>query len=50
MDGRKLVRVNDVRIAILSNGTYMVAVDVGLAGFFPQTGRCQAGDAVPETF
>ena len=38
MDGRKLVRVNDIRMAILSNGTYMVAVDVGLQGFFRRLG------------
>ncbi len=38
MDGRKLVRVNDVRLAILANGTYMVAVDVGLQGFFRRLG------------
>jgi CBS domain-containing protein/sporulation protein YlmC with PRC-barrel domain len=38
MDGRKLVRVNDVRMAILSNGTYLVAVDVGLQGLFRRLG------------
>jgi len=38
MDGRKLVRVNDIRMAVLSNGTYMVAVDVGLQGFFRRLG------------
>ena len=32
MDGRKLVRVNDLRLAILENGTYLVAVDVGFEG------------------
>ncbi|MEI8215900.1 MAG: CBS domain-containing protein [Eubacteriales bacterium] len=38
MDGRKLVRVNDVRMAILSNGTYMVAVDVGVQGLLRRLG------------
>ncbi len=38
VDGRKLVRVNDVRLAVLSNGTYLVAVDVGLQGFFRRLG------------
>ena len=38
MDGRKLVRVNDVRMAVLTNGTYLVAVDVGLQGFFRRLG------------
>lgn len=32
MYGRKVVRVNDLRLAILSNGTYVVAVDVGMEG------------------
>lgn len=38
MDGRKLVRVNDIRLAVLSNGTYLVAADVGLQGFFRRLG------------
>lgn len=38
MDGRKLVRVNDIRMANLTNETYMVAVDVGLQGFFRRLG------------
>jgi magnesium transporter len=38
IDGRKLVRVNDIRMAVLSNGTYMVAVDVGLQGLFRRLG------------
>ena len=38
MDGRKLVRVNDVKIAVVSNGTYLVAVDVGLQGLLRRLG------------
>ncbi len=38
MDGRKLVRVNDVRMAVLGTATYLVAVDVGLQGFFRRLG------------
>jgi len=38
MDGRKLVRVNDLRLANLSNGTYVVAVDVGVEGLFRRLG------------
>lgn len=38
MDGRKLVRVNDVRLAVISKGTYLVAVDVGLHGLFRRLG------------
>lgn len=38
MDGRKVVRVNDVRLAILSSGTFVVAVDVGLEGLLRRLG------------
>lgn len=38
MDGRKLVRVNDLRLAILSSGTYSVAVDVGIEGLLRRLG------------
>lgn len=38
IDGRKLVRVNDLRLAILATGTYVVAVDVGLEGLFRRLG------------
>lgn len=32
IDGRKLERVNDLRLAFFSNGLYVVAVDVGIEG------------------
>ncbi len=32
MDDRKLERVNDLRLAILASGTFVVAVDVGMEG------------------
>lgn len=32
IDGRKVVRVNDIRLATVSTGTYLIAVDVGLEG------------------
>ncbi|NMC63808.1 MAG: magnesium transporter [SAR324 cluster bacterium] len=32
IDGRKVVRVNDIRFAALSTGLYIVAVDVGFEG------------------
>jgi CBS domain-containing protein len=38
MDGRKVVRVNDLRLAILSNGVYTVAVDVGFEGLLRRLG------------
>ncbi|GMA51026.1 membrane protein [Alicyclobacillus contaminans] len=38
VDGRKLVRVNDLRLATLSGGTYVIAVDVGFEGFLRRLG------------
>lgn len=38
IDGRKVVRVNDIRLAVLSSGVYVVAVDVGLEGFMRRLG------------
>lgn len=37
-DGHKVVRVNDLRLAITSMGTCLVAVDVGLEGLFRRLG------------
>ncbi len=34
IDGRKLERVNDIRLAYLSSGLFVVAVDVGTEGLF----------------
>ena len=38
IDGRKLVRVNDLRLAILGTGIFVVAVDVGLEGLLRRLG------------
>ena len=38
MNGRKLVRVNDVRLATLPTGTYAVAVDIGIEGLLRRIG------------
>jgi CBS domain-containing protein/sporulation protein YlmC with PRC-barrel domain len=38
LNGRKLVRVNDVRIATLPAGTYAVAVDIGIEGLLRRIG------------
>lgn len=38
MDGRKVVRVNDLRLAILSSGTFVIAVDVGMDGLLRRLG------------
>lgn len=38
LNGRKLVRVNDVRLATLPTGTYAVAVDIGIEGLLRRIG------------
>jgi magnesium transporter len=38
MDGRKVVRVNDLRLAVLSNGIYLLAVDIGFEGLLRRLG------------
>ncbi|MDQ7093592.1 CBS domain-containing protein [Desulfosporosinus sp. PR] len=38
MDGRKVVRVNDLRLAILKSGTFTIAVDVGFDGLLRRIG------------
>lgn len=38
INGRKLVRVNDLRLAVMSTGTFLVAVDVGFEGFMRRLG------------
>lgn len=38
MFGRKVVRVNDLRLAVLSSGVYTVAVDVGFEGLLRRLG------------
>lgn len=38
INGRKVVRVNDVRLAVLSTGVFVVAVDIGLEGLLRRLG------------
>ena len=38
INGRKLVRVNDLRLAVMSTGTCLVAVDVGFEGLMRRLG------------
>jgi len=38
MDGRKLVRVNDLRLAVLASGTFLVAADIGFEGLLRRLG------------
>lgn len=40
-DGHKVVRVNDLRLAITTSGTYLVAVDVGLEGLLRRLGAAK---------
>jgi len=38
MNGRKLVRVNDIRIVSIAQGTFAIAVDVGMEGLLRRIG------------
>jgi magnesium transporter len=38
LNGRKLVRVNDVRLVTLSTGTFAIAVDIGIEGLLRRIG------------
>ncbi len=38
LNGRKLVRVNDVRLATLTTGTFAIAVDIGIEGLLRRIG------------
>ena len=38
LNGRKLVRVNDVRFVSVANGTYAIAVDIGIEGLLRRIG------------
>ncbi|QSO48868.1 magnesium transporter [Alicyclobacillus mengziensis] len=50
LDGRKLVRVNDIRLATLSAGTYVVAVDVGFEGLLRRLGIAKPAKTVLKPF
>jgi magnesium transporter len=50
LDGRKLVRVNDIRLATLSAGTYVVAVDVGFEGLLRRLGIAKPAKRVLKPF
>jgi magnesium transporter len=41
MNGRKLVRVNDVRLVTLAQGTFAIAVDIGIEGLLRRIGISQ---------
>lgn len=58
LNGRKLVRVNDVRLATIRTGTYAIAVDVGMEGLLRRIGISKPlkwflkffGTAIPSKF
>jgi len=41
IDGRKVVRVNDLRLVVLADGAYLVAVDVGMEGLLRRLGAAK---------
>jgi magnesium transporter len=49
-DGRKVVRVNDLRFAITSTGTFLVAVDVGIEGLLRRLGVAKPLKKILKTF
>ncbi|MCK9204039.1 MAG: CBS domain-containing protein [Bacteroidales bacterium] len=49
INGRKLVRVNDVRLVMIPSGTYVIAVDVGLEGLLRRIGIEKPIQAILDT-
>jgi Mg/Co/Ni transporter MgtE (contains CBS domain) len=50
IDGKKVVRVNDIRLALISTGLYVVAVDVGVEGLLRRLGLSKPIRKVMEIF
>jgi len=50
LNGRKLVRVNDIRLAFVPSGTFVVAVDVGVLGLFRRLGVSNFAKGVASLF
>ncbi|MFT8873096.1 MAG: CBS domain-containing protein [Sporolactobacillus sp.] len=46
LDGRKVVRVNDLRFAVVSTGTFLIAADVGLEGLLRRLGVAKQMKAI----
>jgi magnesium transporter len=46
LNGRKLVRVNDIRLVALPSGTYVVAVDIGVEGLLRRLGIAEASKVI----
>ena len=50
LNGRKLVRVNDVRLATLPAGTFAIAVDIGIEGLLRRIGISHSYKKISFTF
>jgi len=50
INGRKLVRVNDIRMVMIPAGTYAIAVDVGMEGLLRRLGIDKPIQALLEVF
>jgi CBS domain-containing protein len=50
INGRKLVRVNDIRMVMIPAGTYAIAVDVGMEGFLRRFGMDKPIQTVLDPF
>jgi len=50
INGRKLVRVNDIRMVMIPAGTYVIAVDVGIEGMLRRIGLEKPIQATLDTF
>jgi len=50
LNGRKLVRVNDVRFVSITTGAYLIAVDVGIEGLLRRLGIVDPIDSLISVF
>jgi CBS domain-containing protein/sporulation protein YlmC with PRC-barrel domain len=50
LEGRKLVRVNDIRMVMIPSGTYALAVDVGIEGLLRRLGALGPINRFVESF
>jgi CBS domain-containing protein/sporulation protein YlmC with PRC-barrel domain len=50
LNGRKLVRVNDVRLVTISEGTFAIAVDIGMEGLLRRIGIAKPIKSVLDIF
>ncbi|MFT8889564.1 magnesium transporter [Ethanoligenens sp.] len=50
LDGHKVVRVNDLRLAVVSTGIFLIAVDVGLEGLLRRLGVAKQLKALLKPF